>query len=136
MNTIESKELFENLRGFLKSKGVELQEGSYTRRVQQACGLLTDAINLSHDAVQRGKRTVDTKLDELRQVIHEKTAPKARATPPEPPASPAPDVGASAAQAAPPAATAATANPAPRRSPRPKAKPQSAARRRSKPKSR
>ena len=76
MNQIKHEELFGNLKGFLKSKGVELAEGSYTKRVQQGCELLADSINLSQKALKRATTVVDKGLDQLRQTIHEKTAPK------------------------------------------------------------
>jgi hypothetical protein len=76
MSKIDKNELFQHLSGFLKSKGVELQEGSYTRRVQQGCHLLAETVNRSQDALQRAKGAVDKGLDQVRQAIHEKTAPK------------------------------------------------------------
>jgi hypothetical protein len=38
--------------------------------------LLADAINLSQVGLSRAKVQVDRKLDQMRQVIHEKTAPR------------------------------------------------------------
>jgi DNA polymerase III gamma/tau subunit len=76
MNKIEKEEMFAHLKGFLKSKGIELQEGTYTKRIHQACGLLTDSVNLSQQALARAKTAVDKGLGQLRQTIHEKTAPK------------------------------------------------------------
>ena len=84
MKPIEKDELFAHLGQFLKSKGVELKEGPYANGIQKSCGLLTEVINLSQKGVQRAKSEVDKKLDQMRQVIHEKTAPKrpASAAPP------------------------------------------------------
>jgi hypothetical protein len=82
MNRIEKEEMYENLKGFLKTKGIELQEGSYAERIRQGCGLLTDTINLSQRALRQAKVTVDKKLDRVRQVIHEKTAPDIRTAQP------------------------------------------------------
>ncbi len=79
MKTIQRDELYEHLSGFLKSKGIELKEGSYTKGVQKGCTLLADAINLSQKGLNRAKGEVDKKLEQMRQVIHEKTAPKAKA---------------------------------------------------------
>ena len=76
MSKIKKEELFGNLKDFLKSKGIELQQGSYTERIRQGCGLLADSVNLSQDAVHRAKEAVDKSFDQLRQVIHEKTAPR------------------------------------------------------------
>ncbi len=77
MKPFEKDELFQHLSDFLKNKGVELKEGSYARTIQKSCGLLADAINLGHKGVDRAKVEIDKKLDQMRQVIHEKTAPKA-----------------------------------------------------------
>lgn len=76
MTPLNQDDLFHNLRGFLKSKGIELQEGSYSRGIQKSCSLLTDAINLGQQGLDRAKTGIDRKLDQMRQVIHEKTAPK------------------------------------------------------------
>jgi hypothetical protein len=91
MSKIDKNELYQHLSGFLKSKGVELTAGSYSRRIEQGCGLLADAVNLSQRALTRTKTEVDKGLDRMRQAIHEKTAPKAPAnqTTPEPPPGPA-----------------------------------------------
>src|SRR6266516_7882954 len=80
MKKIEKDELYENLRGFLKSKGIALDEGAYTQRIHQGCNLLADAINATQTTVARAKAEVDRKLDQLRQSIHEATAPKLPAT--------------------------------------------------------
>lgn len=87
MKPLEKDELFQNLSEFLKQKGVELKEGSYTRRVQKGCALLAEAINASQNGLVRAKTEFDRKLDQMRQVIHEKTAPrpKAGSAPPKPP---------------------------------------------------
>lgn len=76
MKPINKGELYEHLGGFLKSKGIELKDGAYTKRIQQGCGLLSEVINVSHSGLQRAKREAAKKLDRMRQVIHEKTAPK------------------------------------------------------------
>ena len=83
MQTIKKDELFRNLGGFLKSKGIELNEGSYTKRIQQGCNLLSDAINATQKTVKQTKAQVDQALDKLRQSIHESTAPS-----PPPPTKP------------------------------------------------
>lgn len=83
MQTIKKDELFHSLGDFLKSKGIELNEGSYTARIQQGCNLLGDAINATQKTVSKTKVKVDHALDQLRQTIHESTAPM----PPPPPKS-------------------------------------------------
>lgn len=81
MKPLNQDELYENLHGFLKSKGIELQEGSYARGIQKSCSLLTDAINLGQQGLGRAKTEIDKKLGQMRQVIHEKTAPKTKGAP-------------------------------------------------------
>lgn len=76
MNAIKENELYQNLSEFLKAKGVELKEGTYTARIRQSCSLLTDAINCTERGLKEAKTQVDRKLDEVRQVIHDKTAPR------------------------------------------------------------
>jgi hypothetical protein len=82
MKTLEKDELYQNLQEFLKNKGVELKEGSYARKIQKSCSLLADAINTSQQGLARAKVEIDKKLGQLRQVIHEKTAPGPAAPPP------------------------------------------------------
>jgi hypothetical protein len=76
MKPIDKDELYQHLSNFLSSKGIDLKQGSYTHGIQKGCTLLTDAINLSHSGLKKAKTQVDLKLDQMRQVIHEKTAPK------------------------------------------------------------
>ena len=78
MKPIKNDELFDHLRQFLKTKGIEMKEGSYTIGIQKGCTLLADAINLSQKGIKRAKAGVDEKLDRMRQVIHDKTAPKVK----------------------------------------------------------
>ncbi len=86
MKSIEKDELYENLKAFLKTRGIELQEGSYTHRMQQGCGFLADVVNLSQQAFETAKDQLDKQMDQMRQIIHERTAPK---PPPEQPSDPA-----------------------------------------------
>jgi hypothetical protein len=79
MKTIKKDELFRNLGQFLKSKGIELNDGSYSARIQRGCNLLSDAINATQKTVKQTKTQVDQALDKLRQSIHEQTAPKSPA---------------------------------------------------------
>ena len=76
MSEIKHEELFGNLKNFLKSKGIELQEGSYTQRVRKGCEIMASTINLSQRTFKRAKSAVETGLDQLRQTIHEQSAPK------------------------------------------------------------
>jgi len=76
MKTINKDELFDNLHSFLKSKGVELHEGSYKTGVHTACSLLADAVNLGQQGLERARVEVDKSLEKMRQYIHEQTAPR------------------------------------------------------------
>jgi hypothetical protein len=78
MTPIGRDEIYENLSGFLKGKGIALTNGTYAQGIQKSCRLLTDAINLSQKGLKRAKVEVDKKLDQMRQVVHDKTAPKAQ----------------------------------------------------------
>src|SRR5215468_7317114 len=75
MKPIQKDELYKHLSQFLKSKGVELKEGSYSRGIHAGCSLLADAINLSQAGLQRAKAGLDKGINQVRQTIHEKTAP-------------------------------------------------------------
>jgi hypothetical protein len=75
MKPIRKDELYENISQFLKDRGVELKEGSYTKSIHAGCSLLADAINLSQAGLERAKTEIEKQFDTVRQVIHEKTAP-------------------------------------------------------------
>ena len=79
MNQINKEEMFGNLKSFLKSKGIEVQKGDYAQRIRQGCELLTDSINVSQRTLKRAKSAMDQGLDQLRQTIHEQTAPQSTA---------------------------------------------------------
>jgi Cdc6-like AAA superfamily ATPase len=79
MRPINKEELYDNLAEFLKTKGVSLQNGSYTRGIQAGCSFLADAINLSQAGLSRARNEIEKQLNHARQVIHEKTAAKGRA---------------------------------------------------------
>jgi len=91
MKRVKQDEVYQNLSGFLAGKGIELKPGSYTKKIQSACQLLAEAINLGQEGLDRAKAEIDRKLERMRQVIHEKTAPRQPAAsasaPPPPPAS-------------------------------------------------
>jgi len=76
MKPIQKDELYEHLSQFLKAKGVEMKDGSYPKAIQKGCSFLADAINLSQKGITQAKVQIDKNLDRMRQVIHEKTAPK------------------------------------------------------------
>ena len=77
MKTIKKNELFQNLSGFLKAKGIEFKDGAYSQRINSACDLLTDAINDTNKTVKRAKTKIGQGLDQLRESIHQATAPGA-----------------------------------------------------------
>jgi hypothetical protein len=79
MKTIKKDELYRHVGRFLKNKGIELTEGSYTKGIHAGCSMLADAINLSQNGIQRAKAGLDRNLEKVRQVIHAKTAPKGAA---------------------------------------------------------
>lgn len=76
MSEIKKEEMFGNLKNFLKSKGIEIQEGSYANGIRRGCDILTDTVNMSQRALDRAKVVVDEGLDKARQTVHEYTAPK------------------------------------------------------------
>ena len=88
MKTIDQDELFRNITQFLQRKGVELKEGSYSRRLQQCCGLLADVVNTTNKTVARACAEVDQKLKDIRETVRR---PSGRKPPPQPaPAEPGP----------------------------------------------
>lgn len=91
MKSINNEELFAQISQFLKSKGIELQEGSYTHTIRKGCQVLADTINLGQQAVGRAKSGVEEKLEKVRQVLHQKTAPRQPPVQPQaPPVQPEP----------------------------------------------
>jgi hypothetical protein len=76
MKPIQKDELYAHISQFLKAKGIEMKDGSYPRGIQAGCSLLADAINLSQKGIKRAKVEIDKNVERMRQVIHEKTAPK------------------------------------------------------------
>lgn len=82
MKTLDTDELYHNVHGFLKMKGIELKPGSYSQKIQKGCALLSDAINVGQEGLTRAKVEIDKKLGQLRQIIHEKTAPAGQSTAP------------------------------------------------------
>ena len=76
MKPIQKDELYEHVSQFLKAKGIEMKEGSYPKNIQKGCSVLADAINLSQKGISQAKEKIDENLDRMRQVIHEKTAPR------------------------------------------------------------
>jgi hypothetical protein len=76
MKPLAENELFESVSGFLKTRGIELKDGSYVQGIRRGCSLLSDAINVGQQGIEKAKDGLDKKLDELRQTIHEKTAPE------------------------------------------------------------
>ena len=84
MKRIDQEELYQHLSLFLKSKGIEMKDGSYAQTIQKGCSILTDAVNLTQQGMERAKTELDKGFERMRQVIHEKTAPKASPAPAKP----------------------------------------------------
>ncbi len=82
MKTLKKNELYRHLGGYLKARGIELKDGSYATRIQQGCGLLTEAINCAQRGIAEAAAQMDQGLDKMRDIIHQKTAPKGPATTP------------------------------------------------------
>jgi hypothetical protein len=78
MSDIKKEEMFGNLKSFLKSRGIEIQEGSYANGIRKGCDILTDTVNMSQRAFDRAKDAADKGLDQVRQTVHEYTAPKSK----------------------------------------------------------
>jgi hypothetical protein len=87
MKQLRKNELYKQLSGFLKHKGVELTDGSYSSGLRQACTILSDTINFAQTNLEKAKDQMGGQLDRMREVIHKKTAPKP-APPPAPPPAP------------------------------------------------
>jgi hypothetical protein len=101
MKQIDKDELFDNLHSFLKSKGVELREGSYQNGVKNACSLLADAVNLGQHGLERAKTEMDKRLDQMRQYVHEQTAPRSASQASAEPTAPKASTKSAASQARP-----------------------------------
>ncbi len=76
MKQIEKDEIYDHLSQFLKGRGIEMKDGAYAQHIQKGCSFLTDAVNLTQQGFERAKTEMDKRLDQMRQVIHERTAPK------------------------------------------------------------
>ena len=81
MKQIEKDEIYQHLSQFLKGRGVEMKDGSYVQQIQKGCSFLTDAVNLAQQGLERAKTEMDKRLEQMRQVIHERTAPRATPNP-------------------------------------------------------
>ena len=78
MTDIKKEEVFGNLKNFLKSKGIDIQEGSYANGIRKGCEIVTDTVNMSQRAFERTKVAVDQGFDKARQAVHQYTAPKTK----------------------------------------------------------
>jgi len=81
MKTIKHNELYEHVSEFLRSRGIELKDGTFTRGIRRGCTLLTDTVNTAQQGLHKAKSQVETKVNEVRQAIHRKTAPRGAAKP-------------------------------------------------------
>ncbi len=85
MKKLKKDEIYDNLGKFLRGKGIELTDGSFSSRLRQGCSILTNSINFAQDNLGKAKAQIDGKLDRMRQIIHDKTAPKLAPKPASPP---------------------------------------------------
>ncbi|MDH7503587.1 MAG: hypothetical protein QHJ82_12860 [Verrucomicrobiota bacterium] len=76
MKTIKKNELFDHMSVFLKERGIELKEGSYTDRIRKGCELLAEVINCTERGIAEAAAQMDQGLERMRDIIHRKTAPK------------------------------------------------------------
>jgi hypothetical protein len=80
MKPLEQNEIFNNLNSFLKTRGIELKDGTYAVGIQKSCEFLTNAINLGQQSWKRARTEMDKSLDQMRQAIHQRTAPRSAKT--------------------------------------------------------
>ena len=76
MKNIDHNDLFRHVSGYLESKGVQLQDGDYARRLREGCRVLAGIANRTQSTVDTVRIKVDDGVDRLRQFVHEKTAPR------------------------------------------------------------
>jgi hypothetical protein len=81
MKPIQKDEIYENVSEFLKNRGIELTDGTYTKGIQASCSLLAEAINMSQAGLERAKTQIERQFETMREVIHQKTAPKSKPAP-------------------------------------------------------
>ena len=102
MKKIKRNELFRSVSAFLAERGIELKDGSLTGRIRKGCELLTEAVNLAQGGLAKARAEVGAKVDQIRQVVHEKTAPQAKSGPSPSPKPPGARPGRAKKPAAPP----------------------------------
>jgi hypothetical protein len=78
MNEINKEEMFGHLKGFLKSKGIEIREGAYVEGIRKGCEILTETVNLSQRALERAKDAMEQGLDPVRETFHERTGSRGK----------------------------------------------------------
>jgi hypothetical protein len=76
MKQVNKDEIYKELSRFLKGRGMEIKDGNYSQQIQKGCSMLADAVNLTQQGLERAKSEIDKRLEQMRQAIHEKTAPK------------------------------------------------------------
>jgi hypothetical protein len=85
MKKLRQNDLFKHIDQFLKDQGIEIREAApLGSRLKTGCQLLTDTINNAQSTLGKARDHMDDHLDKMRNIIHEKTAPKkASAAPPK-----------------------------------------------------
>ena len=85
MKKLRQNDLFNHIDQFLKDKGIEIREAApLGSRLKTGCQLLTETINHAQGTLGKARDHMDDRLDKMRNIIHEKTAPKKTSeTPPK-----------------------------------------------------
>ncbi|MDG1890960.1 MAG: histone H1-like repetitive region-containing protein, partial [Verrucomicrobiota bacterium] len=77
MKKIKRGDLFRHIDLFLSDRGIELnQNTALTQGLREGCHVLADTINKTQTAIGRARKKVGGKIDTVRSIIHEKTAPQ------------------------------------------------------------
>jgi len=76
MKPIQKDEVYNQVANFLKSRGLELKDGAYPETLKKGCEIFAEGVNLGQEGLEKAKVTLSKTIDEVRQSIHEKTAPK------------------------------------------------------------
>lgn len=78
MKTLKKGELFRSVKKHLEANGVILEKGEASDKLRAGCALLTAVATKGQSSFQTAKNAVTEQIDNLRQTIHDKTAPTAK----------------------------------------------------------
>ena len=77
MKKLRQNDLFKHIDKFLKDQGIEIREAApLGSRLKTSCQILTDTINHAQGTLGKARDHMDDHLDKMRNIIHEKTAPR------------------------------------------------------------